>query len=143
MNTSFSKMRGFTLIEALAALVVLSLVFTSVWAWFGTAVQSTTRIEEMMALPQVFEEYMERMSLESLEENGGGQFIIDGFLFEWKATVARQSNQEFFWRQRTRLVTLFNVDIRVSKQQRFVTELSTQLVRQIENPAYSQGGLPF
>ena len=91
---------GFTLIETLAALVVLSLVFTSVWAWFGTSVQSTARIEEAMALPQAFEEYMDYMSLETLQEITSGETEIDDFMFKWQASVGRRSDEEFFRRQR-------------------------------------------
>ena len=125
------------MIETLAALVVLSLVFTSVWSWFGTTAQSTMRIEETMALPQAFDEYMEYMSLESLQEITVGETEIDEFKFKWQASVNRQSDKEFFRRQRSRVVTLFDLDVEIIKQRRVVADISTQIVREWRDPQHS------
>ena len=134
MNSKALRIAGFTLLEALVALVVLSFVFTGVWDWFGTALRTTNRIEESVALPHAFEQYLDYMSLESLEEDLSGEVQIDQFIFRWSASVNRQSDQEFYRRQSNRIVTLFDIHVRIFQGQRFVDDISTQLVRQWRDP---------
>ena len=57
-------MTGFTLLEALVALGIMSLIFTSAWAWFGNVAQSTARLEESIALPGIFGQYLDHMAAE-------------------------------------------------------------------------------
>ncbi len=138
MYRNFAYEKGFTLLESLVALVILSLVFSGLWGWFGTAAQSTTRIEEAMMLPKVYEQYLDHMALESLKEKRTGELEIDKFNINWSVTPNRVSNREIYRRQRERIVTLFDVDIRIMRQQRLVAEVSTQLVRQWHDPSYVQ-----
>jgi len=127
---------GFSLLEALVALVILSLTFSGVWGFFGTAAQSTTRIEEALALPAAFEQYLDYMTLESLQEQRAGQVAVGEFRFAWQASVNRQSDKEIYRRQRERIITLFDLDVRVLKEERLVSEVSTQVVRQWKDPNY-------
>ena len=127
---------GFSLLEALVALVILSLTFSGVWGFFGTAAQSTTRIEEALALPAAFEQYLDYMTLESLQQQRTGQLAIGEFQFAWQAKVNRQSNKEIYRRQRERIVTLFDLDVRILREERLVSDVSTQIVRQWKDPNY-------
>ena len=136
MYLNFADKKGFTLLESLVALVILSLVFSGLWGWFGTAAQSTTRIEEAMMLPKVYEQYLDHMALESLKERRTGELQVNDFNINWSATPNRISNREIYRRQRERIVTLFDVDVRIMRQQRLVAEVSTQLVRQWRDPSY-------
>ena len=92
-----------------------------------------------MALPQAFEEYMDYMSFETLQEITSGETRIDDFTFKWQASVSRRSDEEFFRRQRRRIVTLFDLDIEIVKQQYVVAEISTQLLREWRDPRYTSG----
>ncbi len=127
---------GFSLLEVLVALVILSLTFSGVWGFFGTAAQSTTRIEEALALPAAFEQYLDYMTLESLRQQRTGQLAIGEFQFAWQASVNRQSDKEIYRRQRERIVTLFDLDVRILKEERLVSEVSTQIVRQWKEGNY-------
>ena len=74
------------------------------------------------------------MSLESLKDEVSGKVQIDNFIFHWQATVNRQSDQEIYRRQRNRVVTLFDLHVRIFEGQRFVDDISTQLVRHWRAP---------
>ncbi len=130
MFSKLSKSPGFTLIESLTALVILSLVYAGVWGWFGTAAQSTRLAENSITLPSLFEEYLDHMSLERLREKQAGVVNIDGFSFDWEASVKRQSDQEIYRRQPAMVVTLFDINVRILSGDQLVTNISTQLVRQ-------------
>ena len=130
----YVKMMGFSLLEALIALVIMSLVFTSTWAWFGNVAQSTYRLEESIELPGMFEQYLDHMASEPLQEKSVGTVEINGYLFDWKVSVNRQSNQEIYRRQPTQRVTLFDLQVKIFNGERLSSELSTQIVRQWREP---------
>lgn len=71
---------GFSLIEAIVALVILSIVFTTVWGWFGTAAVSTERIRSTIGLPAAVNEFINRIELEDLSQVQNGEMAIDFFL---------------------------------------------------------------
>lgn len=131
-----STKRGFSLIEAIVALVVLALVFTSVWGWFGTAATSTQRIESAVALPEVFSQFIINLELESLEEVRNGQFAISGFEINWTSRPEKQSNKEAYRRQPKWIVTLFEVQAVVTRNGKLVSSFNTKTVRQWHDPDY-------
>jgi len=128
--------RGFSLIEAIVALVVLSLVFTSVWGWFGTAASSTERIESAVSMPEVFSQFIVNLELESLEEVRDGQFVVGDYLVNWTSVPQRQSNNETYRRQPKWIVTLFAVQAEVSRNGKIISSFSTKAVRQWQDPDY-------
>lgn len=130
------KALGFTLIEAMVALVILSLMFSAVWGWFGSATKSTSRIEQAISLPQVFEQFLVYIDLEPLDEVRAGVFKIEEFDVYWKAEVEKQSDQQNYRRQPAWIVALYNVSIDIKKDGQSVTELTTKVVRQYQDPNY-------
>ncbi|GGW92482.1 hypothetical protein GCM10007391_28580 [Alteromonas halophila] len=109
------------------ALVILSGVFTVVWGWFNTAAQSTTKIERAIAMPVLFDRFMDRLRLEDLQNKREGDFTIDTYRVEWTLSVARQSTDEPYRRQPAWVVTLFDVDAKVfSQNNKQVADFTTQ-----------------
>ena len=127
---------GFSLIEAIVALVVLSMVFTAVWGWFGTAATSTQKIESAVALPEVFSQFIINLELESLEEVRNGQFVIGDFEVNWTSIPQRQSNHENYRRQPQWIVTLFAVQADVIQNGKLISSFSTKTVRLWHDPDY-------
>lgn len=128
--------RGFSLIEAIVALVVLTLVFTSVWGWFGTATKSTDKIDAAVALPEVFSQFLVYLELEPLEDERQGNVLIDDYQINWRTAPLRQSNEEDYRRQPAWIVTLFEVQGEISKNGKLVDTFNTKTVRQWRDPNY-------
>jgi prepilin-type N-terminal cleavage/methylation domain-containing protein len=127
---------GFSLVEAIVALVVLSLVFTAVWGWFGTAANSTGKIERAIALPAVFSQFVVNIELESLVDRTDGTYAVGDFEVEWRASIDRQSTSEPVRRQPAWIVTLYQIDANVNRSGRAVTSFSTKIVQQRRDPNY-------
>jgi prepilin-type N-terminal cleavage/methylation domain-containing protein len=121
-----SRKSGFSLMESLVALVILSIIFTAVWEWFGVAINSTKKIERAVAFPEVFELFVNRLNAEALKNSREGRYRIGDYEVEWQATPVRQSNTEFFNRQPSWEVVLFEVDAKVFHKGVEVTSFTTQ-----------------
>ena len=128
--------RGFSLVEAIVALVVLSLVFTAVWGWFGTAVNSTTRIERSLALPEVFSQFVVRIELESLRDTSNGVYQIGKYQIQWRASALKSSTAESFRKQPAWIITLYNLEANITEQGRTVGSFSTRVLQQWRDPDY-------
>ncbi|MFT7413126.1 MAG: prepilin-type N-terminal cleavage/methylation domain-containing protein [Paraglaciecola sp.] len=127
---------GFSLVEAIVALVVLSLVFTSVWGWFGTATNSTQRIEQALSLPQVFSQFVVHLELEPLQDTQQGIFSIGGYEVSWSALVDKQSDQQEYRRQTAWIVILFVIQAEVRLDGKLVSTFETKAVKQWPDPDY-------
>lgn len=134
--TRYNSNAGFSLVEAIVALVVLSLVFTAVWGWFGTSLTSTTRIEQALSLPEVFTQSMVSIELEPLQKKLNGETQVGEYFVRWNATPEKDSTQENYRRQRAWVVTLFTVQAQVIHKGREVTSFTTKVVRQWPDPNY-------
>jgi prepilin-type N-terminal cleavage/methylation domain-containing protein len=128
--------RGFSLVEAIVALVVLSLVFTAVWGWFGVAATSTTRIERALALPEVFSQFVVRIELESLDETTSGTYNIGDYQVAWQAVAEKSSDKQAYRKQPAWIVTLYSIEAQISRQGMAVSAFSTKLVQQSIDPEY-------
>jgi prepilin-type N-terminal cleavage/methylation domain-containing protein len=131
-----SPSRGFSLVEAIVALVVLSLVFTAVWGWFGAAATSTTRIERALALPEVFSQFVVRIELESLDETTSGTYNIGDYQVAWQAVAEKSSDKQAYRKQPAWIVTLYTIEAQISRQGAAVSAFSTKLVQQSIDPEY-------
>lgn len=136
-----SKNHGFTLIEALVALVILAATFTATWGWFNTAVRNTTSIERAVRLPILFDEFIERLRLVNLKNTRSGTITIEDYTLVWQATENRVSTQEYYRRQPQWIVTLFDINVEITQNQQLVTQFTTQQLAQWRDPNYVEN--PF
>lgn len=137
----YKSFQGFTLIEALVSLVILSAAFTVTWGWFNSAAKNTTSIERAVRLPLLFDEFIEHFRLVDLRTVRSGAFTIDGFLLTWQAKENRVSSAEFYRKQPKWLVTLFDIEVKVTKDGKPIADFTTQHVAQWQDPSYIEN--PF
>lgn len=130
------KVVGFSLIEAIVALVILSLVFTSVWGWFGTAIRSSAKIEQAVALPQIFSQFTLQLELENLANKNNGEYVIGDYQVQWQASVAKSSVNEAYRRQPAWIVTLYKINASIWLKGRQIESFNSQIVQQQPDPDY-------
>lgn len=126
--------KGFTLIEALVALVILSTSFAVVWGWFGTVATNTQKMERAFRMPLLFEEFTQYLALETMQQKRQGEVTIDGYKITWQASVERSSDNELYRRQPNWIVVLFSINAYVFYEGQQVTEFNTKVVRYWPDP---------
>lgn len=127
---------GFSLIEAIVALVILSLVFTAVWGWFATATTSTRRIEQALSLPEVFSQFIVNLELEDLQSHQSGRYQIGQYEVDWQASIVRRSDQEKYRRQSAWIVTLFYINGVIVENGQQVSSFNTKTLQQWRDPSF-------
>ena len=132
----FYRCQGFSLLEAIVAMVILSLTFASVWQWFGVAVLSTQRVQEAISMPDVFERFQTQLDLLSLQQQRRGVIRVEPYEVKWEATVVRQSDTQAYRKQPAWVVALFTIRAEVMHQGRTVTTFETQKADYWPDPLY-------
>ena len=133
MVTNVPREQGFTLLEALVALVIVSAVLASTWQWFDTATRSTQRIEAALTRASTLEHVLIRMESETLKSQRRGTFELADADVQWQATLVRRSDNEIFRRQPAWTVALFELDVVVERDGDAPHRWSTHVVRQWPN----------
>ncbi|MBC3764937.1 prepilin-type N-terminal cleavage/methylation domain-containing protein [Neptunicella marina] len=134
--------RGFSLLEAMVALVILSLIYTAVWGWYGAAVTSTNSIENNLALPQIFEQFKNRLMLEDLSKDNSGQYVIDTYTINWTSSIIKRSDTNSFRRQLAWIVALVGVHAVIQKNDSVIKVFDVQLTTQWRDPTYVEPPTP-
>jgi len=81
------RSRGFTLIEAMVALVVFSMAAIGIYGWINSNLITLGRLSEIAATEQVLNSSMERLKLVDLSTETSGRFNVNGYWVEWSAEL--------------------------------------------------------
>ncbi|MFC4700063.1 type II secretion system protein J [Glaciecola siphonariae] len=127
---------GFTLIEVLVALVILSATFASVWAWLNSSSITTEKIATRIELQEASAQFLDYLSTQPLQVRPNGTFILKDFVFEYRSVINKRSDQANFRRQPAFIVGLFDVSIDVYKNAELVSKHTTSQVRYWDDPNY-------
>lgn len=127
---------GFTLIESLVALVILSTAFAFVWEWFGTAVITSEKIETAVELPLIYEQALDHLELMDFENSKEGSFNVGRYTVNWEANELRSNLTEAHRKSPAWIVTLFDVAMEFKIEDRLVASVDTKLVKQWRDSEY-------
>jgi prepilin-type N-terminal cleavage/methylation domain-containing protein len=127
---------GFTIIEAIVALVILSVTFSAIWGWFDIASKSTERLDQAIGLPFVVDEFIRQIELEDLRRQKAGNIVIGEYVVEWQSKLDKRSDNASFRKQYAWIVALFKIDAVVFYEGKVAHEITTYSVRQWKDPDF-------
>ena len=78
---------GFSLLEAILALVILSSALSGLYSWINTDLISLRRAEAVVAAQNVLEEATRKVELLDLSRDSEGRMAIGDFDLAWKAQL--------------------------------------------------------
>ncbi|MBA59960.1 MAG: hypothetical protein CMQ40_12425 [Gammaproteobacteria bacterium] len=82
---------GFSLLEAIAALVILTSVVISVYAWIDNALFNSQRNDTRIEINKVVENFVADLGSRQLVTQKNGIYEYGKYLVNWKATLVDQS----------------------------------------------------
>lgn len=121
---------GFTLVEALVSIVLVSATLGYVWQWFGTAINTVSRVEEANSLEEVIEQWWVHMDLIDLSQQSSGKIEILEFSVYWNSNVERYSKNERLVRQPGWDIILYSVDVSIYRNDFNVYAFTASMFRQ-------------
>lgn len=127
---SYKRTEGFTLIETLVAIVILSITFTSVWSWLSTSTKTSTQIETAIQLPGVAEQFLYFIETVPLDKRTEGSFDLGDFSVQWQSSLVKSSDQNVYRKQPQWVVAQYSVKFSIYRNQQEVFSAQTLQLRQ-------------
>jgi general secretion pathway protein I len=85
--------QGFTLVEAMVALVIFSMAAMGIYSWINTNLISLNRLAAVAESEFVVDSAVERLQLVDLRSETQGEFNVSGYQVVWRAELVEP------WRQ--------------------------------------------
>jgi general secretion pathway protein I len=82
-----SLQRGFTLLEAIVALVLMSSALGALYTWINTDLISLRRAEAVIATQNVVQETVRQLRLLPLADGADGNMQVSGYTVNWRARL--------------------------------------------------------
>ena len=85
MMSPSQRQAGFTLLEAIVALVLMSSALGALYTWVNTDLIALRRAEAVIATQNIVQETVRQLQLLPLEDGAGGQLQVSGYTVDWRA----------------------------------------------------------
>lgn len=128
---------GFTLVETLVALIILSTTFAFVWEWFGTATITSEKIGATIALPLIYDQVHDQLELIDFDNKKQGKMTIDNYTVNWTASANRSNTNEAYRKSSAWIITLYDVSIEFTFGSKVIARVETKLIKQRRDSDYS------
>ena len=130
---------GFTLLEAMVAIIVLSMSLFAAYSWIDVSVQSLVRSEQIFAQEMLVNEFSERLGLVELEDVQGGDMQIGEYNLVWSAEPLETGpGVTITGFEGLYAHTLYNVKVGVQQRGQLVAKHRTRFVatKQVRQPEF-------
>lgn len=122
--------QGFSLLEALIAIVITALVISSISQWLSTAINTSKSVENTIKVEEVYLQALSHLELIDMKSQREGSLFIQDIEVRWQATAVRESQNEFFVRQPNFNVVLFDIRLSFFVGEQRIKDVNTKLVKQ-------------
>lgn len=134
---------GFTLLEAIVALVILSGGLLAAYAWFSQDMRHLIKINDLALEETVVSEAVDRLELVDFAKQATGDFQWGDYQVMWEAVPLEPSKQGRTPAGGVSLydLTLYQVHMRLSYRGRHFASPQLRMVkyRQARKPAFQEG----
>lgn len=133
------RQTGFTLLEAMVSIVILSMSSFAIYSWVSISVEMLIRSDEVLAQEQLVTEAIERLKHTDMDVQKRGEFSSGELILSWRAEELEKkesrNNADFIGYHD---LTLYNIRIAVTKNENLVAQYETRhlVSRRVRDPEY-------
>jgi general secretion pathway protein I len=133
-----AKHTGFTLLEAIVALVIISATGTALFSWINTNLHSLSRVQETTQRHQAMRNALALMENINPTEQPSGEYDFGDYTVYWEARLlkAMQSNQAPSGQAGGYLMGLFDVDLRIVAGNQELTQFTVRKTGYMQKPGF-------
>jgi general secretion pathway protein I len=128
---SCERAGGFTLIEAIVALVLMATTLTSIYAWVNTDLISLRRAEATVVTQQLAREALRQLYLQPLGPGESGDLELGEYQMRWESRLVEPTAQGRMQHGSVGLydLTLYEIDFSLHRQDIQLGSWSTRQLR--------------
>lgn len=122
--------RGFSLLEAIVALAILSSSGVALYAWLSTSLSGLIRVDEVMEMNQVTDDLDAFFSTLNLTDESEQRLKLNGYDVDWRATLVepKQQGRSLSGQLSHFDLGLYEVDVEVYKGNKLLGDYTTRIV---------------
>ena len=126
-----SSNRGFTLLEAIVALTILSMGLMAAFSWFNQGILHLIRINDLALEEVVTEEVLSRLELEDFTHKGSGSYQLEDYIINWQATPMEPTKEGVSAMGGRSLydISLYNIELELSYKGRLISTPTTRITQ--------------
>ena len=129
-RSSKIKIKGFTLLESVVALVILSTSSVAMYSWLITSLDGLRRVDDIVAFKQIsdnLDAYFRSLSIPSETDQS---LMLNGYKVDWSARLVepKQVGRHSSGAVSAYEIGLYQVDVRVSNSDRQIGSYRTRVV---------------
>lgn len=127
-----NEQRGFTLVEAMVAIMILTMSLFAVYGWANVSIQMLVRSDEVLTQELMLKELSEQLSIINLKAQPSGEIALHDLQANWIATpVESASGRNNIGTIGYYDHTLYQIDIEVMHGRQIVATYVTRKVESI------------
>jgi len=122
---------GFTLLETIVALVILSSGLMAAYGWFSQDTNSLLKVNDLAHEELVLNEVLARLEQESFSSNENGSYLWGEYRASWQARLVEpvKSGRSSLGATGLYQLGLYNVQIGLYYKDRLITEPTVRMVK--------------
>ncbi len=126
-----SSNRGFTLLEAIVALTILSMGLMAAFSWFNQGILHLIRINDLALEEVVTEEVLSRLELEDFAYKGSGSYQLEDYIINWQATPMEPTKAGISPMGGRSLydIALYNIELELVYRGRLISTPTTRITQ--------------
>ena len=125
-----NRQTGFSLLEAIVALTILATSGIALFSWFSVTYDGLIRLQDIQERHQLMDDLHAYFSTLNIQQETSQRMAVNGYVVDWRSQLVepKQMGRSSAGALGNFDLGLYDVDIVINKDDRFIGEYETRLV---------------
>ncbi len=124
-----SSQTGFTLVEAMAAIVILTMSLFATYSWINVSIETLIRSDQVLVQELMVADLIDEIDSVNLDERRSGELQRDDYELSWDARLReKKSGKNNLGTQGFYDHTFYDVHIQITRRDQLIAEYVTRKV---------------